>query len=173
MTHVTHALRAAAVLAAVLCGVAPAARSQSFIAPEAVENLGACIDAFRRTEPCAGLLGWCDPVWGIGRREACEARRLELADAVLNVQWQALRALLTDHDQRNGIVDTPPLRDALLTEQRAWLAFRDAACSWLVRHADSRDVMGDEERRLDCLTGMTLDRIDRFKVLEYEALTNR
>lgn len=173
MTHVTHPPRSLAVLVALLCCAAPAARAQDVGTAEAATKLGACIDAFRRTEPCEGLLGWCDPVWGIARREACAARRLEVADAALNAQWTALRALLTEHDQRNGLEDSPPLRDALLTEQRAWLAFRDATCGWLVRHADSRDVTGDAERRLRCLTDMTLNRIDRFKVLEYEAWTNR
>ena len=173
MTQLTHPLRSLAVLVALLCCAAPEARAQDFGTAEAATELNACIDAFRRTEPCQGVLGWCDPMSGILRREACEAWRLEVADAVLNARWKALRELLTEHDRRNGLEDTPPLPDALLAEQRAWLVFRDATCGWLVRHVDSRDVTGDAERRLDCLTGMTLDRIDRFKVLEYEALTKR
>lgn len=161
------------VLAALPSCAALAVQGQSFDTTDSAVTLSRCIDAFRSTGPCLGILGWCDPVWGIARRERCEERRLDIADAVLNTEWVSLRAILTEHDQRNGLEDTPPLRDALLAEQRAWLAFRDATCGWLVRHVDSHDVTGDAERRSDCMTRMTLERIDRFKVLEYEALTNR
>lgn len=166
-------VRTFALLAALVWCAAVGAQAQSVDTPDAGAALSRCVDAFRSTVPCLGVLGWCDPVWGIERRERCETRRLDVADAVLKTQWTALRELLAAHDQRNGLEDTPPLRDALLTEQRAWLAFRDATCSWLVRHVDSRDVTGDAERRLNCITDMTLERIDRFKLLEYEALTNR
>ncbi|WP_333898985.1 lysozyme inhibitor LprI family protein [Agrobacterium pusense] len=58
----------------------------------------------------------------------CAGKDYEKADKELNVAYQKLRKLLIERDKAAG-ADGKGATDALVTAQRAWVAFRDANCA--------------------------------------------
>ncbi|MGF0521891.1 lysozyme inhibitor LprI family protein [Agrobacterium pusense] len=58
----------------------------------------------------------------------CAGKDYEKADKELNVAYQKLRKLLIERD-KSADADGKGATDALVTAQRAWVAFRDANCA--------------------------------------------
>ncbi|UXS40098.1 lysozyme inhibitor LprI family protein [Agrobacterium tumefaciens] len=58
----------------------------------------------------------------------CAGKDYEKADKQLNAEYQKLRKLLTERDKAAD-ADGKGATDALVTAQRAWVAFRDANCA--------------------------------------------
>ncbi|CUW90422.1 lysozyme inhibitor LprI family protein [Rhizobium pusense] len=58
----------------------------------------------------------------------CAGKDYEKADKELNVAYQKLRKLLIERDKAAD-ADGKGATDALVTAQRAWVAFRDANCA--------------------------------------------
>ena len=58
----------------------------------------------------------------------CAGKDYEKADKQLNAEYQKLRKLLTERDKAAN-ADGKGATDALVTAQRAWVAFRDANCA--------------------------------------------
>ena len=58
----------------------------------------------------------------------CAGKDYEKADKQLNAEYQKLRKLLTERD-KTADADGKGATDALVTAQRAWVAFRDANCA--------------------------------------------
>ena len=72
--------------------------------------------------------------WDGSQRElnSCAQKEFKQADAAMNAQWVKTAALMkrldTDAGPPNDIVGNSSHFEALLTGQRAWLAYRDAYC---------------------------------------------
>ncbi|MFF2319568.1 lysozyme inhibitor LprI family protein [Agrobacterium sp. NPDC058088] len=58
----------------------------------------------------------------------CAGKDYEKADKQLNVDYQKLRKLLVERDKAAD-ADGKGATDALVTAQRAWVAYRDANCA--------------------------------------------
>jgi uncharacterized protein YecT (DUF1311 family) len=58
----------------------------------------------------------------------CAGKDYEKADKQLNAEYQKLRKLLAERDKAAD-ADGKGATDALVTAQRAWVAFRDANCA--------------------------------------------
>ncbi|WP_395775213.1 lysozyme inhibitor LprI family protein [Agrobacterium pusense] len=58
----------------------------------------------------------------------CAGKDYEKADKELNIAYQKLRKLLIERD-KSADADGKGATDALVTAQRAWVAFRDANCA--------------------------------------------
>lgn len=58
----------------------------------------------------------------------CAGKDYDKADKQLNVEYQKLRKLLSERDKAAD-ADGKGATDALVTAQRAWVAFRDANCA--------------------------------------------
>ncbi|WP_454701618.1 lysozyme inhibitor LprI family protein [Agrobacterium burrii] len=58
----------------------------------------------------------------------CAGKDYEKADKQLNAEYQKLRKLLTERD-KTADASGKGATDALVTAQRAWVAFRDANCA--------------------------------------------
>lgn len=99
---------------------------------------------------------------------ACASDAYRSADAALNEQW---RITLTKLKARDGDFDATARKangnvsfsQALLTSQRAWIAYRDAQCSLQVY----ANVGGRELPiyRLGCLANLTKQRTETLKEL--------
>jgi uncharacterized protein YecT (DUF1311 family) len=61
----------------------------------------------------------------------CAGRGAEAADAEMNLQWKRTLAYMRqrDKDDDENWASGPSYSQALLTAQRAWLAYRDAHCT--------------------------------------------
>jgi uncharacterized protein YecT (DUF1311 family) len=93
----------------------------------------------------------------------CAADDYRKADAAMNAQWAETRAAMLAWDKA-----TPPSGDAgaakrLLASQRAWLAYRDAACD-----VEGYSVEGGSMQPLivsSCLAVLTTRRTEELKSL--------
>lgn len=92
----------------------------------------------------------------------CAGKDHEKADKQLNVEYQKLRKLLTERD-KTADADGKGATDALVTAQRAWVAFRDANCALAGFQARG----GSMEPMLiaSCLTDMSSKRADELRQL--------
>lgn len=88
----------------------------------------------------------------------CAALDFEKADKALNEAWPALKATAADYDKDTGKSE---YSDALLASQRAWLAFRDAECTWqaMEMHGGS----GEPMLLYGCKARLTRDRITQLQ----------
>ncbi len=61
----------------------------------------------------------------------CAAREFQQADVALNAQWRATLLKMQDYDRGidRSYDKRPSYSAALITAQRAWIAFRDAHCT--------------------------------------------
>lgn len=95
----------------------------------------------------------------------CAAREFEAADAALNAQWSATRAVMRTRDMMDPATDERPgYFEQLLAAQRAWLAFRDAHCA-----AEGYAARGGSMEPLlvaICRTGLTQARTAQLHALE-------
>ena len=89
---------------------------------------------------------------------ACARIDFEKADAELNAIWPKLK---TDAEDSDKATDKHDYADALLASQRAWIAFRDAECTWQGFEAHG----GSLEPMLVAGCGARLTR-DRIKQLQ-------
>lgn len=98
----------------------------------------------------------------------CERARQDEADKALNVQYKKTRAAMIaiDGDQDD---DMKGAEKALLTAQRAWIAYRDAQCE----AAGFQARGGTMEPMLvaGCIAGVTDARTRELKALE-DAMSN-
>ena len=93
----------------------------------------------------------------------CAADDYRKADAAMNAQWAETRAAMLAWDKA-----TPPSQDngaakRLLASQRAWLAYRDAACD-----VEGYSVEGGSMQPLivsSCLAELTTRRTEELKSL--------
>jgi uncharacterized protein YecT (DUF1311 family) len=93
---------------------------------------------------------------------ACAGRDYEAADEELNAQYKATRKVLTERDK--DITDgSDSAADALLTTQRAWIAYRDAQCETVGLQAQG----GTMQPMLvsACLADLTTKRSEELKQL--------
>lgn len=92
----------------------------------------------------------------------CAGKDHEKADKQLNVEYQKLRKLLTERD-KTADADGKGATDALVTAQRAWVAFRDANCALAGFQARG----GSMEPMLiaSCLAEMSGKRADELRQL--------
>lgn len=92
----------------------------------------------------------------------CAGKDYEKADKQLNVAYQKLRKLLTERDKAAD-ADGKGAADALVTAQRAWVAFRDANCALSGFQARG----GSMEPMLisSCLAEMSTKRADDLRQL--------
>ena len=92
----------------------------------------------------------------------CAGKDYEKADKQLNAEYQKLRKLLTERDKAAD-ADGKGATDALVTAQRAWVAFRDANCGLSGFQARG----GSMEPMLisSCLADMSRKRADELKAL--------
>ncbi|MGQ8633124.1 lysozyme inhibitor LprI family protein [Agrobacterium sp. DKPNP3] len=92
----------------------------------------------------------------------CAGKDYEKADKQLNVEYQKLRKLLTERDKAAD-ADGKGAGDALVTAQRAWVAFRDANCALSGFQARG----GSMEPMLisSCLAEMSTKRADDLRQL--------
>lgn len=92
----------------------------------------------------------------------CAGKDYEKADKQLNVEYQKLRKLLTERDKAAD-ADGKGAADALVTAQRAWVAFRDANCALSGFQARG----GSMEPMLisSCLAEMSTKRADDLRQL--------
>ncbi|WP_268807994.1 lysozyme inhibitor LprI family protein [Roseisalinus antarcticus] len=82
---------------------------------------------------------------------ACAYREFEAADATLNAVWSDAIAFARSHDAG----------DALLSAQRAWLPYRDAACAAEAALFDGGSMA--PLIRNTCLTALTEERTDHLR----------
>nr|WP_193600476.1 lysozyme inhibitor LprI family protein [Agrobacterium salinitolerans] len=92
----------------------------------------------------------------------CAGKDYEKADKQLNVDYQKLRKLLVERDKAAD-ADGKGAADALVTAQRAWVAFRDANCALSGFQARG----GSMEPMLisSCLAEMSTKRADDLRQL--------
>jgi uncharacterized protein YecT (DUF1311 family) len=90
--------------------------------------------------------------------DACARRDLATAEQELDVSWQkAMRRLKAINPRSTSAVD-PKGFQALFAAQKAWTAWRNAHCAVVSYGLENTSV--DRSVRLDCMTGMTHDRIN-------------
>ncbi|HEX7854133.1 MAG TPA: lysozyme inhibitor LprI family protein [Sphingobium sp.] len=96
----------------------------------------------------------------------CARRDYEASDRLLNVQWTKAVALMKARDNDAGAQTDrrPTYSAALLTSQRAWLAFRDAQCR--IEGYSMRGGSAEPMTISGCLTQLTKARIQQLKDLE-------
>lgn len=92
----------------------------------------------------------------------CAGKDYEKADKKLNAEYQKLRKLVTERD-RTANAGGKGAADALVTAQRAWVAFRDANCALSGFQARG----GSMEPMLisSCLADMSRKRAEELKAL--------
>ena len=88
----------------------------------------------------------------------CAAQDFEAADKALNDFWPTMKADAEDSDKDTSKTE---YADALLASQRAWLAFRDAECTWqaFAMHDGSAEPM----ILYGCKARLTLQRIKQLQ----------
>ena len=82
----------------------------------------------------------------------CAAKDLQAADAELNSLY---------HQIRQRIVDDVDTRNLLRDAERAWVAFRDAECTFATSSTAGGSIWPMEYDA--CLTGLTQQRIEQFQ----------
>ena len=164
---------ATAALAAMLAGLAAQAAAQEPASAE-VAQLAACADRHlpdlaAAEAACVGLLSRpCTerPEGGttLGMVDCMQAESAAW-DVLLNRAWPVLRgeAKASDAHYAETWQGQPPpsWADALLTAQRAWLAFRDAECA--ERHASWGSGSMRSIAAADCRLSMTAARTLEFR----------
>ncbi len=91
---------------------------------------------------------------GIG---GCLDRELQVWDAMLNAEYQRVRADAAgvDGEQTQDGLSAPSIADALRDMQRAWITFRDARCSF--EAAQWGGGTGAGPAYVSCILSMTAD----------------
>lgn len=114
--------------------------------------------------PAAGSQDWdCTDPHNLPQQAMnyCAGLEFEAADAELNAIWPSLIEQAEENDAL-GIDDgRPGYREALVAAQRAWIAFRDANCTY-----DGYQAKGGSLEPLlvaTCKTAMTEQRIGDLK----------
>lgn len=92
----------------------------------------------------------------------CAGKDYEKADKQLNVDYQKLRKLLVERD-KTADADGKGATDALVTAQRAWVAFRDANCA--VAGFQARGGSMEPMLISSCLAEMSTRRADELRQL--------
>ncbi|MCZ7858273.1 lysozyme inhibitor LprI family protein [Agrobacterium salinitolerans] len=92
----------------------------------------------------------------------CAGKDYEKADKQLNVDYQKLRKLLVERD-KTADADGKGAADALVTAQRAWVAFRDANCA--VAGFQARGGSMEPMLISSCLAEMSTRRADELRQL--------
>ena len=92
----------------------------------------------------------------------CAGKDYEKADKQLNVEYQKLRKLLVERD-KTADADGKGATDALVTAQRAWVAFRDANCA--VAGFQARGGSMEPMLISSCLAEMSTRRADELRQL--------
>lgn len=89
----------------------------------------------------------------------CAGLDFERADRELNAIWPEIRQEAQESDESTG--NGHDYRDALMASQRAWLAYRDAECTWqgFAAHGGSMEPMLVNA----CLARLTEERIKALK----------
>ena len=93
----------------------------------------------------------------------CAAEDYRKADAAMNAQWAETRAVLIEWDKTTGAAKDEGAAKRLLASQRAWLAYRDAACD-----VEGYSVQGGSMQPLtisSCLADLTTRRTEELKSL--------
>lgn len=93
----------------------------------------------------------------------CAAEEYRQADAAMNAQWAETRAALLEWDEASPPSDDNGAAKRLLVSQRAWLAYRDAACD-----VEGYSVQGGSMQPLtisSCLAELTTRRTEELKSL--------
>ena len=93
----------------------------------------------------------------------CAAEDYRKADAAMNAQWAETRAAMLAWDKATPPSDDNGAAKRLLASQRAWLAFRDAACD-----VEGYSVEGGSMQPLvisSCLAALTTRRTEELKSL--------
>jgi uncharacterized protein YecT (DUF1311 family) len=93
----------------------------------------------------------------------CAAEDYRKADAAMNAQWAETRAAMLAWDRATPPSDDNGAAKRLLASQRAWLAFRDAACD-----VEGYSVEGGSMQPLvisSCLAALTTRRTEELKSL--------
>jgi len=87
-----------------------------------------------------------------GTLNECTAKQYKQADAQLNTLYQQINGQLKDNPQG---------KKRLLTAQRAWLAFRDAECTFAASGVEGGSVYPMIHNQ--CLADLTQKRVETFK----------
>lgn len=93
----------------------------------------------------------------------CAAEDYRKADAAMNAQWAETRAAMLEWDKASPPSDDNGAAKRLLASQRAWLAYRDAACD-----VEGYSVEGGSMQPLmvsSCLADLTTRRTEELKSL--------
>ncbi|THV15466.1 lysozyme inhibitor LprI family protein [Rhizobium rhizophilum] len=93
----------------------------------------------------------------------CAAEDYRKADAAMNAQWAETRAAMLAFDKMSPPSDDNGAAKRLLVSQRAWLAYRDAACD-----VEGYSVQGGSMQPLtisSCLADLTTRRTEELKSL--------
>ncbi|EKF60247.1 hypothetical protein QWE_09131 [Agrobacterium albertimagni AOL15] len=93
----------------------------------------------------------------------CAAEDYRKADAAMNAQWAETRAAMLAWDKATPPSDGNGAAKRLLASQRAWLAYRDAACD-----VEGYSVEGGSMQPLvisSCLAELTRRRTEELKSL--------
>lgn len=90
----------------------------------------------------------------------CAGIDYEKADTDLDKLWPAVKARAEENDKGASAEDGGYVK-ALLASQKAWIAFRDAECTWqgFVSHGGSMEPMLVN----GCLATLTRERIQQLK----------
>ncbi len=121
--------RGVAIVAIAVAGLSGAARAQEASVNEG--TVAACFEAGPRDAGVPGCVGdaanQCQTQPGGGSTigvVACVQAETAVWDRFLNREYKTTRAQLDQADSGQ-----PPVSEALLAAQRAWIAYRDAECS--------------------------------------------
>lgn len=93
----------------------------------------------------------------------CAAEDYRKADAAMNAQWAETRAAMLAFDKVSSPSEDNGAAKRLLLSQRAWLAYRDAACD-----VEGYSVQGGSMQPLtisSCLADLTTRRTEELKSL--------
>jgi uncharacterized protein YecT (DUF1311 family) len=90
----------------------------------------------------------------------CAGLDYDKADKELNALWPSIKASAEENDKSASAEDGGYVK-ALMASQKAWLAFRDAECTWqgFQAHGGSMEPMLVN----GCLAAVTKDRIKQLK----------
>ncbi len=89
----------------------------------------------------------------------CAGRDFQKADQELNSAWAKYK---TDAEDSDKATDKHEYVDALLDSQRAWLAYRDAECTWQGFEAHGGSL--ENEIVATCMAKLTRDRIKQLQI---------
>jgi uncharacterized protein YecT (DUF1311 family) len=93
----------------------------------------------------------------------CLGSELAYFDDLLNVEYARVRDLAREQDKAaNGTsFDDTSVADRLLQMQRAWIAYRDAACAFEERQYEGGTI--GQLVHVDCLTTLTAEQAFRLQ----------